>query len=125
MLVKDRQIALMKDETLTGHDTELVHKLYALASDREYRNAQGTKPVQPYLNAIAAIDSLDALMEYLRSGENVMRILPINVNVDADPLDPDMRVNATLAQFDDFLNFYGIGEGDGMYIAPEDRGLVW
>ena len=98
LLVKDRQIALMKDETLTGHDTELVHKLYALASDREYRNAQGTKPVQPYLNAIAAIDSLDALMEYLRSGENVMRILPINVNVDADPLDPDTYITEISAQ---------------------------
>ncbi len=36
-----------------------------------------------------------------------------------------LRVNATLAQFDDFLNFYGITEGDGMYIAPEDRVAVW
>ena len=36
-----------------------------------------------------------------------------------------MRVNATLAQFDEFVNFYGIQPGDGMYIAPEDRVAVW
>lgn len=37
--LKDRQIALLKDDSLTGHDAELVHKLYALVSDWDYRNA--------------------------------------------------------------------------------------
>ena len=36
-----------------------------------------------------------------------------------------LRVNATLQQFDEFLNFYGISEGDGMYLAPEDRVCIW
>ena len=36
-----------------------------------------------------------------------------------------MRINANLAQYDDFNNFYGIQPGDGMYIAPEDRVTVW
>ena len=36
-----------------------------------------------------------------------------------------LRVNATLQQFDEFLNFYGITEGDGMYLAPEDRVAIW
>ena len=36
-----------------------------------------------------------------------------------------MRINATLAQFKAFVDFYGIKEGDGMYIAPEDRLAVW
>ncbi len=36
-----------------------------------------------------------------------------------------LRVNATLQQFDEFLNFYGITEGDGMYLAPEDRVSIW
>jgi putative endopeptidase len=31
----------------------------------------------------------------------------------------------TLQQFDEFLDTYGIKEGDGMYLAPEDRILVW
>lgn len=36
-----------------------------------------------------------------------------------------LRVNGTLQQFDEFLNFYDIREGDGMYLAPEDRVAIW
>ena len=36
-----------------------------------------------------------------------------------------LRVNTTLQQYDEFLDFYGITEGDGMYLAPEDRVNVW
>ena len=35
------------------------------------------------------------------------------------------RINVTLQQFDEFLDTYGIKEGDGMYLAPEDRILIW
>ena len=35
------------------------------------------------------------------------------------------RINVTLQQFDEFLDTYGIKEGDGMYLAPEDRVLIW
>ena len=35
------------------------------------------------------------------------------------------RVNVTLQQFDEFLETYDIKEGDGMYLAPEDRIAVW
>lgn len=41
----DRQIALMQDDSLTGHDAELVHKLYALVSDWNYRDAQGVRRI--------------------------------------------------------------------------------
>ena len=36
-----------------------------------------------------------------------------------------LRINCTLQQFDEFLDCYGITEGDGMYLAPEDRVIVW
>jgi len=36
-----------------------------------------------------------------------------------------LRVNCTLQQFDKFLDFYDIKEGDGMYLAPEDRVAIW
>ena len=32
-----------------------------------------------------------------------------------------LRTNVTLQQFDEFINTYDIREGDGMYLAPEDR----
>ena len=36
-----------------------------------------------------------------------------------------LRVNCTLQQFDEFLDFYDIKEGDAMYLAPGDRVIVW
>ena len=36
-----------------------------------------------------------------------------------------LRVNCTLQQFDEFIDFYGIKKGDGMYLAPEDRVAIW
>ena len=36
-----------------------------------------------------------------------------------------LRGNVTVQQFDEFLETYGIKEGDGMYLAPEDRIAVW
>ena len=36
-----------------------------------------------------------------------------------------LRANCTLQQYDEFLDFYGITEGDNMYLAPEDRVAIW
>ena len=36
-----------------------------------------------------------------------------------------LRVNGVLQQYDEFLDFYGISEGDNMYLAPEDRVAIW
>ncbi|MCR5844300.1 MAG: M13 family metallopeptidase [Oscillospiraceae bacterium] len=36
-----------------------------------------------------------------------------------------LRINCTLQQFDEFLDCYGITEGDNMYLAPEDRVAIW
>lgn len=36
-----------------------------------------------------------------------------------------LRINTVLQQFDEFLDFYGIKEGDGMFLAPEDRVNIW
>ena len=35
------------------------------------------------------------------------------------------RCNTSLQQFDEFLDSYGIKEGDGMYLSPEDRVNIW
>ncbi|MBO7670624.1 MAG: M13 family metallopeptidase, partial [Oscillospiraceae bacterium] len=36
-----------------------------------------------------------------------------------------LRINTSLQQYDEFLDFYGITEGDNMYLAPEDRVALW
>ena len=92
LLVKERQAALMKDDSLTGHDADLVHKFYKLMTDWDTRNALGAEPVMPYIEAINAVDSLDSLTELLYSKYNLLHLLPITVNVDADPTDPDIYV---------------------------------
>ena len=46
------------------------------------------------------------------------------VSQDPHPLDY-LRVNVTLQQFDEFYDTYGITEGDGMYLAPEERLSIW
>ena len=91
-ILKDRQISLMTDDTLTGHDAELVHKLYALVTDWDYRNAQGLEPMMPYIQSVAEIDSLDALTAWLHSENNLSRIAPLLINVMADFSNPDVYV---------------------------------
>ena len=36
-----------------------------------------------------------------------------------------LRINTVLQQFDKFHEVYDIKEGDGMYLAPEDRVIIW
>ena len=36
-----------------------------------------------------------------------------------------LRTNVTVQQFDEFYDAIGVAEGDNMYLAPEDRVLVW
>ena len=43
---------------------------------------------------------------------------------DAHPLD-FLRTNVPVQQFEEFYTTYGITEGDNMYLAPEDRLVIW
>ena len=54
--------------------------------------------------------------------ESLQRVY-LRIN-DVHPL-PYLRVNCTLQQYDEFLDFYGITEGDSMYLAPENRVNIW
>lgn len=47
-----------------------------------------------------------------------------NVAVDPHPLHY-LRGNVNVQQYDEFYETYDIKEGDGMYLAPEDRIAVW
>ena len=90
--LKDRQIALMQDDSLTGHDAELVHKLYALVSDWDYRDAQGVEPAMPVIEALRSIDSLEAVTGYLCDRSNLKRNYPLTMSVGADLTDPDIYI---------------------------------
>ena len=36
-----------------------------------------------------------------------------------------LRVNSVLCNFQEFYDTYGIKEGDGMYVPPEERIQIW
>ena len=43
---------------------------------------------------------------------------------DAHPLDYS-RTNVPVQQFEEFYEAFDVKEGDNMYLAPEDRLIVW
>ena len=43
---------------------------------------------------------------------------------DSHPLN-FLRTNVPVQQFEEFYETYGVKEGDAMYLAPEDRLLIW
>ena len=96
-VLEERQLALIRDESLTGHDAELVHRLYSLLTDWDYRDALGVEPARSWMDAIQAIDSLDALMRYFASDANRSLTLPFVAAVAADMLDPDVHVTMIVA----------------------------
>ena len=91
-VLKDRQIALMKNTDLPGHDAELVRKLYKLVSDWDYRNAQGTDPVKPTIEALKAIDSMDSVFAYMENKDALLRFFPMKAAVGADLVNPDIYI---------------------------------
>ena len=46
------------------------------------------------------------------------------INKDSHPLEY-LRINYSLAQFDEFIATYGLKPGDGMYMDPSERILIW
>lgn len=43
-----------------------------------------------------------------------------------DPHSPnEFRCNGVLANFEEFADHYGVKEGDGLYIAPDERVTIW
>ena len=91
-IVKERLLALLKDETLTGHDAGLVRKLYQMLVDWDDRNAQGVEPLMPEISAIRAADSLESLYACMFSPEKLVQILPAGISVEADLLDASINI---------------------------------
>ena len=59
----------------------------------------------------------------LWAGQETLQSIYAGIN-DVHPLSY-LRINCTLQQFDEFLDCYGITEGDGMYLAPAERVNIW
>ncbi len=58
-------LALVEGEDRTDHDGQLVQTLYRAYTDMDKRNELGIEPLMPYVERIRAIDSIEALNDYL------------------------------------------------------------
>lgn len=68
--------------------------------------------------------------KYFRSYASLWRVnVPEEVEKDSAEHDPHplsfYRINVGLQQYDEFISTYGIKEGDGMYLPPDNRIRVW
>ena len=88
-------------------DMAALKCILRIAAEKE--NFDYDKFFRAYADRYACLDTIDMAMARL---------------MDEHPMNY-LRVNANLQQFDEFLNFYGITEGDNMYLAPEDRVAIW
>ena len=91
-IVSEEQIALLKDGNLTGHDAELVQKLYQMLTDWDYRNAQGVEPMKPIVETLRAVDSLESLYACLFDTEKLLMPLPADVYVYPDLQDSSVYI---------------------------------
>lgn len=60
-----RTVSLLLDDTLKGHDAELIRSLYTAVTDWDKRNELGMEPVKPVIGDIARIRTLDELSDFI------------------------------------------------------------
>lgn len=61
--------ALMTDESLSGHDADLIRNLYALWLDWDGRNESGIGDLRKHIDVVTQIKSVSELSEYFKSEE--------------------------------------------------------
>ena len=76
----EKALALLNDDTLTGHDAELVQAYYHAILDWDARNAAGLTPIEGLAEEIKAIDSMEALSDFICDPEK-SRFVPVLVSV--------------------------------------------
>ena len=68
--VKERCLEMLKDKSLTGDDAERIQNFYELWLDWDGRNEVGIEPIQPFVEKVQAISTLDEMSEFMVSEEN-------------------------------------------------------
>lgn len=61
--------SLMTDESLEGHDADLIRNLYSLWLDWDARNKNGLGDLKTHIDAVEKINSIEDLSEYFKSDE--------------------------------------------------------
>ncbi len=100
--VEDNIIEVLTDPKLQGHDAELVQSLYNAILDWKSRDALGIKPLQPVIDQIKNIRTIDELSDFITSPEKTF-LVPKFVGV-ANTVKPDDSLSyITQISFDGFM----------------------
>ena len=100
--VEDNIIEVLTDSKLHGHDAELVQSLYNAILDWKSRDALGIKPLQPVIDQIKNIRTIDELSDFITSPEKTF-LVPKFVGV-ANTVKPDDSLSyITEISFDGFM----------------------
>lgn len=70
-IMRERTLALLKEENPGSHEGKLTSRLYELALDWESRNEEGLKPILPEVEEIKAIRTVDDLIAYETDGDDM------------------------------------------------------
>ncbi len=100
--VEENIIEVLTDPKLQGHDAELVQWLYNAILDWDSRDALGVKPLQPVIDQIKNIRTIDELSDFITSPEKTF-LVPKFVGM-ANTVKPDDSLSyITEIGFDGFM----------------------
>lgn len=80
------------------------------------------------LQVMAGMDNPDYdafFRNYAKSWVKVSDRETLKMLAGSDHAPYKLRTNRVLSNFQEFFDFYGIKEGDGMYVAPQERIKIW
>ena len=112
-LLQTRFRELLRDESLTGPNAEVMRTFESLVLDWDERDRLGVEPIRKYIDDIQSISSIEEMTEYQSSLErnpfNLGLIMPSTVNAQEIHVDQStlvLKVPAyTLGSRDSYLDF--------------------
>ncbi len=84
-VIDERLKGLMTDESIDGHDAELVRKLYTLWLDWDARNAEGLADLKAQTDRVMKIKTLEELSEYFMTEDSLYNdTMPADFSIGRD-----------------------------------------
>ncbi len=97
MEVNQQCMELLVDETLTGHDAELIQTYYKLVLDWDARNEEGVTSLQELYDAILAVNDIEDVTKLLTDSETADYLYPfMSFGATTGFNDPDKYIVAVM-----------------------------
>lgn len=82
--VMQQLLGLIKDDSQTSHEAQLVKEMYEDYLDIDTRNAKGMEPVMEEIEKIQSIETLSDLTSYMMNNHDQLAGAPVAVQIAAD-----------------------------------------